>query len=139
MGGRSLSAPVCSAFVAASAIPTSVTTVLAAGNGTIVSQYTSIFTIVKNNVCRFCREASIHAEPILIHASDESVGKGGVRPVRPLANTKWADAFCWMSCAGRLKPSGMEDLRFEAMCVTIGQCSRDGLLPGLRHSPEDRR
>jgi hypothetical protein len=68
MGGRSGPASVRSACVAASAIPTAVTTALAAESGKIVSQYTSIFTIVKKNVCRFCREESIDAEAILIHA-----------------------------------------------------------------------
>jgi hypothetical protein len=47
----------------------SVTTALAAGNGKIVSQDTSIFTIVKKNICRFCSEESIDAEAILIHPS----------------------------------------------------------------------
>jgi hypothetical protein len=47
MGGRSGPASICSAFVAASAIPTAITSALTAGSGKIVTQYTSIFTIMK--------------------------------------------------------------------------------------------
>lgn len=75
--GCSRPASVCSAFVAAAAIPTAVTTALAAGSGTIVIQYTNIFTIVKKNVCRFCSEESIDAEAILIHP----LMRAGVRAV----------------------------------------------------------
>jgi hypothetical protein len=77
IGGHSRPASGCSACVAASAIPTSVTTPLAAWSGTIVSQYTSIFTIVEKNVCRFCSEESIDAEAILIHP----LMRAGVRAV----------------------------------------------------------
>jgi hypothetical protein len=46
-------------------------------SGKIVCPYTNFFTIVKNNVCRFSREASSDAEPILVHPAMSA----GVRAV----------------------------------------------------------